>query len=173
MNYFNAKAYLFDTRTLSIAAWNGHADPKPDTIVHKTVRRLRTGTLVPGNHINWFGPPLLHCTDLGKALDAINPSRQGVEVDCCIRGLMRPGVSKVTSTWTLPKVAPDFKSILAIGPFMQPRIDVPLDHAWSTLQTCEAIIVTNTKRRIAKRSLQRKLKVYNDEAWTVNPASFE
>ena len=103
----------------------------------------------------------------------MNPSRLGVEVDCCLRGMMRPGVSKVTSTWTPPKVAPDFQSILAIGPFRQPRMDVPLNHAWSTLRTCEAIMVTNSKRRLAKRSLQRKVKVYNDGAWTVNPASFE
>ena len=48
VDYFNA-------RVLSIAAWNGHADPKPDTIVHKTVRRIRNGTLVPENQVNWLG----------------------------------------------------------------------------------------------------------------------
>ena len=115
----------------------------------------------------------MHFADLGKALDAINPNRQGVEIYCCLRGMLRPGISKVTSTWTPPKVAPDFISILAIRPFMQPRIDPPPDHAWSTMQTCEAILVTNTKRRTAKRSLNRRLKEYNDGAWMVNPASFE
>ena len=56
---------------------------------------------------------------------------------------------------------------------MQPRIDPPPEHAWSTMHTCEAVFVTNTKRRTAKRSLQRRLKEFNDGAWMVNPASFE
>ena len=47
VEYFDSKAFLSNTEALSTAAWNGHADPKPDGIAHKTVRRSRTGISVP------------------------------------------------------------------------------------------------------------------------------
>ena len=86
MDSFNVKAYLFDTRALCIAAWNGHADPKPGSLIHKIVRRVRTGIMVSSSHMNLYGPPLLHCTHLAKALDALNPSRHGVEIDLQLAG---------------------------------------------------------------------------------------
>lgn len=97
-DYCIGKALLVDTEVLSVGAWNAHVDPKLDDHVRKVVRRLRTGIPVPGNHLNLHAPPLLHFGDLGQAIDAMNPCRQGVEVDCCLRCMLQPGIPKMTST---------------------------------------------------------------------------
>ena len=74
-SYTDAEAFLFYTEATAIAAWNGHADPKPDHVNQRTVRRLRTGIHVLPGHLNWHGPPLLNVGSLSKALDAANPCR--------------------------------------------------------------------------------------------------